>query len=118
MTKRLMKDALGASLRAVPQTTADRFTRAEAYFDAQAPSPEPSAASPPADKVVRDGFSMPAGDYALIAALQAQWLQAGVHVTKSEVLRAGLHALRHMAPEALQQILTTVEKVRPGRRAP
>jgi hypothetical protein len=113
-----MKDALGASLRAAPQAPADRFTRAEAYFDAQAHGIDPPPSPSTREKVVRDGFTMPVGDYALIAELQAMGLQAGLHVTKSEVLRAGLHALQQLSPEALQQILRTVEKVKTGRPTP
>ena len=43
---------------------------------------------------MRDGFTMPADDYALIAQLQATDLESGLAVSKSAVLRAGLHALR------------------------
>src|SRR5438874_8482156 len=115
MTKRVMKEALGASLRAEHQATAERFARAEAYFDARAHVTDPPAAPPAREKVIRDGFTMPAGDYALITQVQAVCLQTGLHVTKSEVLRAGLHALLQLSPEALQQLLMAVEKVKTGR---
>jgi len=49
---------------------------------------------------MRDGFTMPADDYALIAQLQATGLEAGLAVSKSAVLRAGLHALKAMSPDA------------------
>jgi len=115
MAKRVMKEALGASLRAEQQATTDRFARAEAYFDTREPRPAPAAAPPAREKVIRDGFTMPAGDYALIAQVQALGLQAGLHVTKSAVLRAGLHALLQLSPEALQQLLLGLEKVKTGR---
>ena len=117
MAKRLMKEALGASIRAESQATADRFARAEAYFDTREHSPAPATAPPAREKVIRDGFTMPAGDYALIAQVQAVGLQAGLHVTKSEVLRAGLHALLQLSPDALRQLLLAVEKVKTGRPA-
>ena len=115
MAKRVMKEALGASLRAEHQATADRFARAEAYFDTREHRPAPAAAVPAREKVIRDGFTMPAGDYALIAQVQAASLQTGLNVTKSEVLRAGLHALSQMSPEELQQLLMALEKVKTGR---
>jgi hypothetical protein len=115
MTKRAMKEALGASLRAESQAAADRFARAEAYFDAREPGTGNAAAMPAREKVIRDGFTMPAGDYALIAQVQAASLQAGLNVTKSEVLRAGLHALSQMSPEELKLLLLALEKVKTGR---
>jgi hypothetical protein len=117
MAKRVMKEALGASLRAEQQATTDRFARAEAYFDTREHRPAPAAAPPAREKVIRDGFTMPVGDHALIAQVQAIGLQAGLHVTKSEVLRAGLHALLQSSPDALQQLLLAVEKVKTGRPA-
>lgn len=115
MAKRVMKEALDASLRAESQATADRFARAEAYFDTREHRTAPAPALPVREKVIRDGFTMPAGDYALIAQMQAVCLQAGLHVTKSEVLRAGLQSLRQLAPEALEQIVLALEKVKTGR---
>ena len=117
MAKRLMKEALGASIRAESHATADRFARAEAYFDTREHSQAPAPAAPAREKVIRDGFTMPAGDYALIAEVQTVCLQAGLHVTKSAVLRAGLQALLQLAPEALQQIVLALEKVKTGRPA-
>lgn len=109
MTKKTMKDALAASLRAEPPTVAERVARAEAYFEA--PSP------PAREKVIRDGFTMPASDYALIAQVQATSLQAAISVTKSEVLRAGLQVLRRLPLAELTQVLRELEKVKTGRAA-
>src|SRR5919108_1769775 len=101
MAKRVMKEALGASLRAERQATADRFARAEAYFDTREQRTAPAAAPPAREKVIRDGFTMPAGDYALIAQVQALGLQVRLHVTKSGKLRAGLHAPLQLSPHPL-----------------
>ena len=64
---------------------------------------------------MRDGFTMPAEDYALIAQLQATGLEAGLAVSKSAVLRAGLHALQALSPDDLRQVFAALEKVKPGR---
>jgi len=109
MTKKTMKDALAASLRAELPTVAERVARAEAYFEAPAP--------PAREKVIRDGFTMPASDYALIAQVQATSLQAAISVTKSEVLRAGLQVLRRLPLAELTQVLRELEKVKTGRAA-
>ena len=109
MTKQTMKDVLAASLRAEPPTVAERLARAEAYFEAPAP--------PAREKVIRDGFTMPASDYGLIAQVQVASLQVGVSVTKSEVLRAGLQVLSQLPLAELTQVLRGLEKVKTGRTA-
>ena len=67
------------------------------------------------DKVIRDGFSMPASDYKLIAAIQKPALISGVGVTKSKVLRAGLYVPDAIPLEQLKEVLTAVEDVKTGR---
>ena len=42
------------------------------------------------EKVVRDSFTMPQSEYRKIAEIKESCLKAGLHVKKSEVLRAGL----------------------------
>ena len=117
MKKQELKDALGASLRAEEQAVGedDRFTRAETYFS-RTEEPQKKAA-PSHTKVIRDGFTMPVHDYALIAEVQALGLGAGINAMKSEVLRAGLHALRNLSPAELAQTLKSVEKIKTGRPA-
>ena len=115
MAKPTLKDALGADLLARPTTPDTRFTRAEAYFSSPAPPASAPSPSPERAKVVRDGFTMPASDYALIAQLQTTALQAGLSVTKSEVLRAGLQVLSQLSAPELTQALRGLEKVKTGR---
>ena len=66
-------------------------------------------------KVVRDSFSFPEDDYRKISELKKTCLTAGVHVKKSEVLRAGLHALTQLGIDELIQAVEKVEKVQTGR---
>ena len=94
----------------------ERLAKADAYFQTQeAHAGLATAPSPAPEKVIRDGFTMPADDYALIAQLQATGLAAGLAVSKSAVLRAGLHALKAMSPDDLHQVFAALEKVKPGR---
>jgi hypothetical protein len=64
---------------------------------------------------MRDGFSMPASDYMLIAAIQARALTTGMGVTKSKILRAGLRVLDVRPVEPLKEVLAAVEDVKTGR---
>lgn len=117
MAKPTLKDALGADLLARSTAPDPRFARAEAYLSPPVlPASEPPV-SPARAKVVRDGFTMPASDYALITQLQRAALHAGLSVTKSEVLRAGLQVLSQLPADALTQALRGLEKVKTGRAA-
>jgi hypothetical protein len=117
MAKQDLKGALGASLRAEQEAVVERFAKAESYFNAREQGLRHSSGTPSREKVIRDGFTMPASDYGLIAQVQATSLQAGLSVTKSEVLRAGLHALSQMSLPELKQVLSALKKVKAGRPA-
>lgn len=66
-------------------------------------------------KVVRDSFTMPQNDYAKIAELKQVCLKADMHVKKSELLRAGLHALSKLSAAQLKQAIAEVEQIKTGR---
>jgi len=66
-------------------------------------------------KVVRDSFTMPQSDYVKIAELKQVCLNAGLHVKKSELLRAGLHALEKLSAAQLKQAITRIEQIKTGR---
>lgn len=66
-------------------------------------------------KVVRDSFTMPLADYALLGTLKKKCLGLGVAVKKSELLRAGLRALTRISDENLTQVLAALENVKTGR---
>lgn len=66
-------------------------------------------------KVVRDSFTMPQIEYQKIADIKAVCLKAGMHVKKSEVLRAGLKALAELNGTQLKRALSALEKIKTGR---
>lgn len=67
--------------------------------------------------VVRDTFSMPPDDYALIESLRASATQkTGQNTTKNEVIRAGLRVLSAMSSSELVDTLSRLQKVKPGRK--
>jgi len=66
-------------------------------------------------KIVRDSFTMPQSEYQKIAKIKETCLKAGLHVKKSEVLRAGLKALCEKSDAQLKQALKNLEKIRTGR---
>lgn len=66
-------------------------------------------------KVVRDSFTMPQADYELIAVLKQRALKAGMHVKKSELLRASLQAFSKLTVVQLKRAITGLEKIKTGR---
>lgn len=83
--------------------------------------PTPAAAAAPEElklkkvPMVRDSFTMPQAEYALIAALKARTLQGGRHAKKSELLRAGLQLLSQLDDAALSKTLDALPPIKVGR---
>ena len=71
--------------------------------------------SKPRSKPVRDSFTMPGADFALIATLKSRALSACRETKKSELLRAGLHALAAMDEATLLAALGRLDPVKTGR---
>lgn len=66
-------------------------------------------------KLVRDSFSFPAHEHALLGELKKRALKLGKEFKKSEILRAGLAHLSSLADSALVMMLSKVERVKTGR---
>ena len=113
MTK--FKQALNRSLQAENQAIQSRFDRAEAVIRSDLEKSKSNPAPPP--QAIRDTFSFPSDDYALIAQLQQRCLQSATVVNKSELVRAGLHALLHLPDEQLLQLIANLTRLKTGRKA-
>jgi hypothetical protein len=68
------------------------------------------------DLVVRDTFSMPEPDYAVIARVRNKAGRKGHIYTKSEVVRAALQVLGGLPEGEVMQQLAAIEKLKPGRK--
>lgn len=92
-------------------------TQPKATPVAAAPSSAGKLTKPPKlhRKPVRDSFTMPEADFALIATLKARTLAAKRATKKSELLRAGLHALAALDTAHLVRALEQLEPVKIGR---
>ncbi len=104
-TKPVVKKAPVARKQAVPKTAAvkpEKKVKKEKKIDDKV-------------KVVRDSFTMPQTDYDLIAELKQKALKTGLHLKKSELLRAGLQALSKLSAAQLKQTVTGLEKIKTGR---
>jgi hypothetical protein len=79
--------------------------------------PEAPAAKPQRvkDKLVRDSFTMPGADFALIHQLKERALGFKRATKKSELLRAGLQALASLSDTQLQAVLGKLTAIKAGR---
>lgn len=93
---------------------------------AKAADPKPAIKKPAAEaaksvkpkkasKVIRDSFTFPETDYQKISELKKACLALGINAKKSEILRAGLHALASLDKNKLREVISKVEKIKTGR---
>ncbi|RYY71227.1 MAG: hypothetical protein EOO24_49050 [Comamonadaceae bacterium] len=68
-------------------------------------------------KLVRDSFTIPKAEYAVLDALKARAAQSGAPAKKSELLRAGIKALQAMPDSAFLAALAAVPAIKTGRPA-
>ena len=72
-------------------------------------------ALPERAKLVRDGFTMPEADYALLKELKLRLHDVKREAKKSELLRAGLQALAQLDAKTLAAALDRLAPVKTGR---
>lgn len=116
MTKKDIRTALKGSMKQEEKSIQKRFETAESLF---AQTPKQSAKAFEAthtEKVIRDSFTMPILDHALIGKIKQRSIKAGIVTTKSEVVRAGLIALTEMTEARFIDTVKAVTKVKVGRQ--
>lgn len=96
--------------RATPRAAAAKPAVAAAAVAAVA-RPE----KPKKPKLVRDSFTIPKLEYAVIDDLKTRSAKLGRSIKKSELLRAGLKALAAMTDADLQKALQAVPTIKTGR---
>ncbi|WP_280151290.1 hypothetical protein [Piscinibacter sp. XHJ-5] len=103
--------------RAAPRKAAAKALarKRPAAKPAAAAAPVVEAAKPAKRKLVRDSFTIPKDEYAVIDALKLRAGKLGRLAKKSELLRAGLKALAAMPDAALLQALAAVPPIKTGR---
>ncbi|NNM83520.1 MAG: hypothetical protein HKL98_13095 [Burkholderiales bacterium] len=121
MNTKVAAESAAASPAKAPRTKAVKKVVPEVKVEA-APVSEPEVSKPakaekaakPA-KVKRDSFTFPESDYEKISELKKTCLAMGINAKKSEILRAGLHALAALDQEGLKSMVSRVEKIKTGR---
>ncbi|ROZ77000.1 hypothetical protein [Ramlibacter sp. WS9] len=89
---------------------------------APAPAVAPAAKAPKVEKpkkpkLVRDSFTIPKAEYAVLEQLKERAAKSGTPAKKSEVLRAGIKVLSVMGDVAFAAALAAVPALKTGRPA-
>lgn len=80
----------------------------------QAPEAEPEA-KPRKPKLVRDSFTMPEEEYAVLTDLKKACTKAGIEVKKSELLRVGVALLKRHDIDGIREVLAGLPALKAGR---
>lgn len=89
--------------------------KAAPVADKKAGAAKPGKVKKP--KLVRDSFTMPEGEYAVIATLKKRCLNSGVPAKKSEILRAAIANLAKLSDTLLLGAIGRLEVIKTGRPA-
>lgn len=79
------------------------------------PVPVPEARDAIRPVLVRDSFTMPEQEYAVLAEVKAACLRAGIDVKKSELLRIGVALLGQVDIATLKAVLAALPQLKTGR---
>lgn len=109
------KPAPAAVKKPARKTTAKPIAKSAAKPADLAISPAGKATHKPKQKPVRDSFSMPKADFDLIDALKQRAIGFKLPVKKSELLRAGLHALNELSDARLAAVIGRLTSIKAGR---
>ncbi|MES2088694.1 MAG: hypothetical protein V4532_01730 [Pseudomonadota bacterium] len=102
-----------APLVSTTTTTKAKVAPKQASVDVMAAAPAKPAK--PKQKLVRDSFTMPSVDFALIDHLKERAIGFKRPAKKSELLRAGLQALVNLSDAKLTSLLDGLVPLKPGR---
>jgi hypothetical protein len=83
--------------------------------DGAATATAAKAEKPRKPKLVRDSFTMPAEEYAVLGEVKKACLKAGLAVKKSELLRVGVALIRKLDAAALKVALEALPVLKAGR---
>lgn len=91
------------------------FNTAPAASAAAIPLTDPPVKHHKKPKLLRDSFKFPPEEYSVFEELKRRCLAAGREVKKSELVRAGLLALKNLPDAKLFEVLGKLKKLKTGR---
>lgn len=106
--KAAVKPAPKAAPKAAPKTAAKPKVAAK-------PAAPEVKAKPQKEKLVRDSFTMPEAEYAVLGQVKKTALKAGFEVKKSELLRVGVALIAQIDLATLKKVLASLPQLKTGR---
>ncbi len=107
-----------STARKSPTTTAAKRPVGRPPASAKQPvraAQEVKAEKPKKAKIVRDSFTMPESEYALIGSVKKACLGAGFEIKKSEILRIGVTLIAKLDPKKIKTAQATLLPLKAGR---
>jgi hypothetical protein len=111
------RKAAAAAAPAAPEAKPAKAAKAARSDDAAKAPKADKADKAKKPKLVRDSFTIPKNEYAVLEALKLRAAKLGRPAKKSEVLRAGVQALAAMGDAAFLATVGAVPTVKTGRPA-
>lgn len=111
--KKSFKNAMVKSLKEETDVVQDRFAKADSIFGTEESAVKTEREK--IEKVIRDTFTLPEKDYQLIDLIRERALKSSLVLSKSEVIRVGLLALKDMSQGGLIDVVKSLTKVKSGR---
>ncbi|MEX5744372.1 hypothetical protein [Massilia sp. X63] len=118
MTKPAAKPAARPAVKAAVKAAAKSLAApAPKRAARKAPAVEAAVrdATPARPALVRDSFTMPEQEYAVLADVKQACLRAGIDVKKSELLRIGVALLGQVDIATLRSVLAALPQLKTGR---
>jgi len=116
-----VKPAAKPAVKAAPKPAAKAAPKPAAKKAAAAKPPAPPAASVPAPekakkpKLVRDSFTMPEQEYAVLGQVKKACIKAGFEIKKGELLRIGVALISELDLATLKNVLASLPQLKTGR---
>lgn len=114
MPRKNLSAAFQKSLTSEDDYLSARFAKADALLRPPPAPPPPPPEPERRETAARETVSMTRDEARLLHELRRGLLRGDVDVNKSEVMRAGLHALAAMSPEERAGLIARLERMRPG----
>jgi hypothetical protein len=108
------KKAVAKTPAAAPQANGTGKPAAAPVKKAANPATE-AKEKPRKAKLVRDSFTMPEAEYAVLGDVKKACLKAGIAVKKSELLRVGVALIRQLDTARLKEVLASLPALKAGR---
>ncbi|KQV85227.1 hypothetical protein ASD15_06325 [Massilia sp. Root351] len=111
--KAAAKAAPKAAVKAAPKAAAKAAPKASAKAAAKPAAAVKEKARK--DKLVRDSFTMPEAEYAVLGQVKKAALKAGFEIKKSELLRVGVALISKIDMATLKGVLGSLPQLKTGR---